>query len=137
MEIIKEHIISSNQVFENILLDNSNNQKWQPKARKHSTIVEAGKETLVPQLIEAIDSANKMICLQSFLIQEMAVFEAIEAAQKRDVKVFILTSNAHLNNAPTEEEESFHRPSYEKMLNERIKGKMLYECTKYTHYRSR
>ncbi len=131
MIIEKRHTIISNQVFENVLLENNNND-WQPQQRNGS-IIEAGKDTLVPVLIQAIQTAKKMICLQSFLIQEMAVFEAIEAAQENGVKVFILTSNAHLANAATEEEESFHRGSYVKMLKEKIQSKMLLRSANWFH----
>ena len=47
---------------------------------------------LISRLVEMVGNAQDMVCLSSFLIQKSPVTDALLAAEKRGVKVFILTA---------------------------------------------
>src|ERR1039458_2983107 len=72
----------------------SNGSGWKSTEKDNLSVIESGEsKVLFHKIIKAIDGAKKIICLQSFLIQDTGVIDTlIEAVVGRQVKVFILSS---------------------------------------------
>lgn len=95
---------------------------WQSSENEGLSILESGKnQMLIKQAVSMIEAAKEIICLQSFLLEKNAIIEAVLAAQKRGIKVFVLTSNSHIANKAYEEDESFAKPSYIDLLENAFK----------------
>ncbi len=72
-----------------------------------------------------INKAEQVICLQSFLLSDSSVFNALERARRRGVKVFILTSLKFLKEGVYETDDHWGRESYSGFLQEKCRGKFL------------
>lgn len=107
---------------------------WQPLESSKGTIMETGpQEEILQKISSAIDQAKDMVCVQSFLMQESAIFEALGRAQERGVKVFITgAAEARLQQA-FEEDEDYRTEDFKKMLQTCFKGKFLFRSAPSFH----
>lgn len=104
------------------------NKTWKSTENGNLSIIETGKDGfLFKSIIKAIKKANQMICLQSFLIQDTKIIDAlVESKIKRNVRVFIMDSaEARLDNQHFEEE-SYSTKDYKRMLNEKFKNNFVH-----------
>ncbi len=114
-------------VLTNVFIPTDN--EWKSTEKENLSIIESGKEgVLFKKIINDIKSAKEMICLQSFLIQDTEIIDAILGAKRlRGVKVFVLDSaEARLNNSGFEEDDSFATKDYKKMLEEKFKNNFVH-----------
>ncbi len=101
-------------------------KQWESSENRGLSVLESGKsQRLIQQAISMIQSAKEIICLQSFLMENNPIIEEILVAQRRGVRVFILTSNSHLANQAYEEDESFARESYIQLLETQFKYQVM------------
>ncbi len=99
------------------------NKKWQSTENENLSVIETGQGGfLFNKIVDDIRNAKKMICLQSFLIQDTEIIdELIKAQQERNVRIFILDSAETRLKSGFEEEESFSTKEYKKMLTNKFK----------------
>jgi len=112
------------------------NKEWQSTEKQNLSVIESGKEgILFENIIYSINNAQKMICLQSFLIQDTKIIDALlDAKQNRGVKIFVMDSaEARLSNSAFEEDESFATKDYKKMLAEKFKNNFVHRQAKNLH----
>ncbi len=105
------------------------NKEWLSTESDNLSIMESGsKGALFNKIIDDIKEAKEMVCLQSFLIQDTKIIDAlIEANKKRDVRVFITDSaEARLKDSGFEEDESFSTKDYKRMLEEKFKYNFIH-----------
>lgn len=117
----------NNTLLNNVFLPT--NKTWKSTENNNLSVIETGKDGfLFKDIIKAIKKANQMICLQSFLIQDTKIIDAlVEAKIKRNVRIFIMDSaEARLDNQRFEEEESYSTKDYKRMLNEKFKNNFVH-----------
>lgn len=103
--------------------------EWKSTENENLSVIESGKEgALFHKIIEQIKLASNMICLQSFLIQDTKIIDAlVTAKQEKNIKVFILdAAEARLTNSSFDEEESFSTKDYKNMLNSKFKYNFIH-----------
>ncbi len=76
----------------------------------------SGKDgQLISELKSAIDKANEIICISTYIFSEPEIKESLINASKRGVRVYIITaSNKHLKNKP-DEDDDFNIRMYDEM----------------------
>jgi hypothetical protein len=132
MAILSKTITLQNQnTLDYIFLKNGD---WQPKNVENTTILQASSDKVVfNKVILLIQNAKEIICLQSFLIQDTAIIDELIKATERGIRVFI-TSSVEARLKPTiEEEESFIKENYKKMLNEKFKFHFVHRSAESFH----
>lgn len=106
---------------------------WEPNKATNKRFIESGNH-LVFYLVKCIDEAKELICFTSFIFQDGAIVEAIERAIQRGVKVFVLTSTAHLKqNTIYDVGEDYKQEEFKKMLNNKLRNKCLVRCANNIH----
>ena len=112
------------------------NKEWQSTENQNLSVIESGKKgVLFKNIIYNIKKAQKMICLQSFLIQDTEIIDALLLAkEERDVKIFVMDSaEARLSNSGFEEDESFATKDYKKMLVAKFKNNFVHRQANNLH----
>lgn len=105
------------EILDNVFVPTTNN--WQSTEGQQLTIMESGpKQVLFYSIIDYIQQAEEMICLQSFLIQDTTIIDALIEASQRGVKVFILdAAETRLKTQAHPEDDSFIADEYKEMIN--------------------
>lgn len=120
--------------LQNVFISTGN--QWQSTENQNLSVIETGKEgILFNKIVKAINDAKKIICLQSFLIQDTKIIDALlKAKQERKVKVFVMDSaEARLKDAGFEEDEHFTTKEYKKMLIEKFKNNFIHRQASNLH----
>ncbi|CAL2080171.1 conserved hypothetical protein [Tenacibaculum dicentrarchi] len=122
-ELVHTENFENKKALNNIFIPTD--KKWISTENDNLSIIESGKNgVLFHKIITDIESAEEMICLQSFLIQDTKIIDALLKAKKeRDVRVFVMgCAEAKLESNPYDEEDSFITKEYKKMLEDKFKN---------------
>ena len=114
----------------------STGKNWQSTEKQNLSIIETGnKGVLFRKMVQLIKDAKNMICLQSFLIQDTEIIDALlEAKQNRGVRVFVMDSaEARLKDSGFEEDEHFTTTEYKKMLIGKFKNNFVHRQANNLH----
>lgn len=128
IEIINESIIKHPIV--------PNGQGWVSSEPSRLGVIESGpSKILMNKIITLIESATDFICLQSFLIQDTPVIDALlKAVRERKIKVYVLSSSdARLKDVIEEEGDDFIRSNYIKMLETKFKNHFIFRSADNFH----
>ena len=110
---------------------------WQSSEGMPLSIRETGKEgKLLHRMIEAIEAARELICMQSFLMEDSELIEALVKAQERGVRVYVLSSVETRIKDTIEEEPDWDRQAreaYIRLLEEKFKYRFLLRSASYFH----
>lgn len=99
-----------------------------------SVIESGGRQILFSIILKAIESAKHVVCLQSFLIQDTAIIDAlIKASIERGVRVFVLSSAEARLKETIEEEEDFIKASYINLLDNKFKNHFVHRSAEQFH----
>lgn len=124
-EITLSKTFPNTKILNNIFIPT--NKEWKSTEENNYSILESGvKGILFHLIIDAINQAKKMICLQSYLIQDTKIVDAlVTAVDKRQVRVFILDSaEGRLENYI--EEEDHKSVDYVKMIERKFKNRFVH-----------
>lgn len=121
-----KQIFLNQEVLTNVFIPTKNN--WQSTEEQQLSVIESGpKEVLFHNIIEQIQQAEEMICLQSFLIQDTSIIDALVEANQRDVKVFILdAAETRLKTQAHPEDDSFIADEYKEMVNKKFRRNFVH-----------
>ena len=113
--------IENKDIIKNVFL--STKQVWKSTESSNLSVWESGeKQLLFKRIVDLIQGAKKMICLQSFLIQDTEIIDRLLEASKRGVKVYVMDSaEARLASKPFEEAEHYSVTEYKKMINTKFR----------------
>lgn len=126
------HTINFKQTFRNEeILDNvfiPTTNQWHSTEEQQLSVIESGpKQVLFHKIIEHIEQAEEMVCLQSFLIQDTIIIDALVEASQRDVKVFILdAAETRLKTEAYPEDDSFIADEYKGMVNNKFRRNFVH-----------
>lgn len=126
-ELIYKKSFENKKVLHNVFVPT--NKEWISTENDDLSIIESGKNgVLFNKIIVGIHNAQVMICLQSFLIQDTKIIDALlKARQERGVKIFIMgCAEAKLKENPYGEEDSFITKEYKTMLEEKFKNNFVH-----------
>lgn len=123
------HTIPSTQVLSLAILPSS--QTLQPVIPSEKLWEVGSDKFLLQKLIDLIDRAKIVLCVQSFIMDENPVVDALVKAAQRGVAVFVTGATVKLS--PPEEEPEFRTESYKKLLEDRFKGRFLFRAADHFH----
>ncbi len=107
---------------------------WKSTEHNNLSVIESGKDgVLLSKMIEAIDKADELICLQSFLIQDTELIDSLLRATERKVKVFVLSSAEARLKDRIEEETDFIKENYIKLLENKFKNHFIHRTAENFH----
>ena len=110
---------------------------WQSSEEMPLSIWETGREgKLLHRMIEAIEAARELICMQSFLMEDSELIEALVKAQERGVRVYVLSFVETRIKDTIEEEPDWDRQAreaYIRLLEEKFKYRFLLRSASYFH----
>ena len=120
--LVKEiHVVNEGTIQFPIL---PNGSGWKSTEQSNLPVFESGEQkTLFYKIINAIDTAQEFICLQSFLIQDSALIDSLLKAVERKVKVFVLSSAEARLKDRIEEETDFIKANYIQLIDKKFKFK--------------
>ncbi|MBP2132357.1 phosphatidylserine/phosphatidylglycerophosphate/cardiolipin synthase-like enzyme [Methanomicrobium sp. W14] len=72
--------------------DDKRSMRWVFHSNQRDFIVPQKNGKFITYLVEKIEEAKETICISSFLIQKTGVTDALIAAEKRGINIFILTA---------------------------------------------
>ena len=133
------HFINFKQTFRNKEVLNNifipSNSDWQSTEEHQLSVIESGpKQVLFQNIIDHIQQAEEMICLQSFLIQDTSIIDALVEASQRKVKVFILdAAETRLKTQAYPEDDSFIADEYKEMINKKFKRRFVHRQAENLH----
>lgn len=112
-----------------------NGSGWKSTEKEKLSVIESGVgKVLFSKIIKTIDSAKQMVCLQSFLIQDTEIIDAlIRAVEEREVKVFVLSSAEARLKETIEEEEDFIKANYIHLLDSKFKNHFVHRTAENFH----
>lgn len=112
-----------------------NGAGWKSTEKENLSVIESGEQKiLLSKIIKAIDGAKEFICLQSFLIQDTALIDAlIDVVEQRQVKVFILSSAEARLKETIEEEADFIKANYIQLLETKFKNNFIHRTAENFH----
>lgn len=112
-----------------------NGSGWKSTEEEKLSVIESGEgKVLFSKIIKAIDGAKVMVCLQSFLIQDTEIINAlVKAVEEREVKVFVLSSVEARLKETIEEEEDFIKANYIKLLGSKFKNHFVHRSAENFH----
>ena len=131
--ITKNITIENNTILTNQVVIN-NHKKYQNSENENLSIFESGSDKVVfNTILNAIKYAEKLICLQSFLIQDSQIIDAlIEKVTNDNVKVFILGSaNTRLQEIYSEENSIIS--DYKKLLETKFRHNFIFRSSEFFH----
>lgn len=130
--IVIERTIENEKMLENIFLPT--NKNWESSEDIGKEVIESGENgKLFNIIIEAIQQSKRMICLQSFLIQDTKIIDAlVDAVDKRGVKVFVMDS-AETKLDRLEEDENFIAKEYAEMITNKFRFRFVHRQAKNLH----
>lgn len=131
--LTKEISVSNNNVLEFPIIPNGS--QWKSTEDMNLAILESGPlGILFNKILKAIHSAREVICLQSFLIQDSAIIDAlVKAVRERNVRVYVLGSAEARLKETVIAEEDFIRPDYIKMLETKFRNNFLHRVAANFH----
>lgn len=108
---------------------------WESTENANLSVVESGEgRVLFSKILQLIEKASQMICLQSFLVQDSEIFDAlVNAVKKRNVKVYILSSAEARLKETIEYEEDFIKPRYIELLESKFKNNFVHRVAENFH----
>ena len=109
---------------------------WQSSEGMPLSILESGKQgILLEKIIEAVRGARDFICMQSFLIEDTALIDALVEARRRGVRIFVLSSvEARIKDIAEEPEwNQKAREAYIQMLEKKFKYHFLFRSANQFH----
>lgn len=111
-----------------------NGAGWKSTEKENLSVLESGEhKVLFSKIIKAVDSAKEIICLQSFLIQDTALIDALLRAVERKVKVFVLSSAEARLKEKIEEETDFIKANYIQLLETKFKDHFIHRAAENFH----
>lgn len=112
-----------------------NGPGWASTEGDRLSVIESGKDrVLFSKFIKAIEGAKRLVCLQSFLIQDTEIIDAlIDAVENRGVKVFVLSSVETRLKASIEEEPDFIKEDYINLLESKFKNHFVHRSAENFH----
>lgn len=131
--LIHTKTFKNNKQLSNIFIPTGNN--WKSSEEKGIEIIESGENgILFYEIIDLIGKAKEMVCLQSFLIQDTEIIDALlKAKNERGVRVFITDSAEARLSRDFEEDEDFVTKDYINMLNEKFKNNFVHRQANNLH----
>lgn len=108
---------------------------WDSTESENLSVIESGENgVLFKKILNAIENAQSMICMQSFLIQDTLVIDAlITAVEKRQVKVYVLSSAEARLQDKIEEEQDFIKENYIRLLDTKFKNHFIHRSAANFH----
>lgn len=131
--LIKEVQVENEEVIQFPIIPNG--LGWKSTEKEKLSVMESGTgHVLFEKIIKAIDRAKEMICLQSFLIQDSDLIDAlVRAVKERDVKVYVLGSaEARLKETIAEDKDHI-RPKYIALLENKFKNNFIHRVAENFH----
>lgn len=112
-----------------------NGTGWKSTENENLSVLESGdKKILLSKIVEAIDSAKELICLQSFLIQDTTIIDRLlQAVQERKVRVFILSSAEARLKDTIEDENHIIRAAYIQLINTKFRNHFVHRIAENFH----
>jgi len=112
-----------------------NGSGWKTTEKEKLSVIESGAgKVMFSKIIKAVDSAKEFVCLQSFLIQDTAIIDAlIKAINDRKVKVFVLSSAEARLKETIEEEQDFIKSNYIQLLDSKFKNHFVHRSADNFH----
>lgn len=131
--LTKEVEIKNNTILTNQIVSNTTNN-YQSTENDNLSIIESGKDKVVfNKIVHVIQGAKKLICLQSFLIQDSKIIDALLEKVKNDnVKVYVLSS-ANTRLEKIESEENSILTDYKKLLETKFKNNFIFRSSENFH----
>lgn len=107
---------------------------WKSTEQSNLSVFESGEQkTLFYKIINAIDKAQRFICLQSFLIQDSAIIDSLLKAVERKVRVFVLSSAEARLKDRIEEETDFIKANYIQLIDKKFKNHFVHRTAENFH----
>lgn len=130
--LVKEiHVVNEGTIQFPIL---PNGSGWKSTEQSNLSVFESGEQkTLFYKIINAIDTAQEFICLQSFLIQDSALIDSLLKAVERKVKVFVLSSAEARLKDRIEEETDFIKANYIQLIDKKFKNHFVHRTAENFH----
>ena len=125
---LKNDLILTNQLISN------STKKYTSTENDNLSIIESGPNRIAFNIILlAIKKAKKVICIQSFLIQDSKIIdELINKVKSENLKVYILSSaNTRLEKIDTIDD--FIISDYKKLLETKFKNNFIFRSSPYFH----
>lgn len=112
-----------------------NGSGWKSTEKEKLSVIESGEgKVLFSKIIKTIESAKQMVCLQSFLIQDTEIIDAlIRAVKEREVRVFVLSSAEARLKETIEEEGDFIKANYIQLLDSKFKNHFVHRTAENFH----
>lgn len=125
---LKNDIILLNQIIQN------NPNKYQSTENDNLSIIESGQNKVAfNTILQAIKKAKKIICIQSFLIQDSKIIdELISKVKNENVKVYLLSS-ADTRLEKIDAIDDFIITDYIKLLKTKFKNNFIFRSSPYFH----
>ncbi|HLP21207.1 MAG TPA: phospholipase D-like domain-containing protein, partial [Chitinophagales bacterium] len=133
MKLTKQINLVNRGVLKSLILKNG--PGWQTTESKGYLLIESGPDRVLEnKVVTIINAAQEMICLQSFLIQDSDIINAlVTAVEQRKVRVFVLSaSNVRLKDN-MEEEPDFKRADYVQMLEKKFRYNFVHRSSENFH----
>lgn len=113
----------------------TNGLGWESTEKENLSVIESGEgKILFSKIISSITNAKQMICLQTFLIQDTEIIDAlIRAVEERGVKVFVLSSAEARLKEKIDEEEDFIKVNYIQLLDRKFKNHFVHRSSENFH----
>lgn len=126
-------IYRNEEDINNIFIPTS--KKWESTEDRELTIIESGpKNILFKKIIENINTASEMICLQSFLIQDTEIIDSLVEASERGVKIYILdAAETRLGVKGSYNDEDHITEGYKNMINSKFRYRFVHRQAQNLH----
>lgn len=113
----------------------SNGLGWKSTEKEKLSVIESGEgKILFSKIMKAIDLAKQIVCLQSFLIQDSEIIDALlKAVKERKVKVFVLSSAEVRLKETIVEDEDFIKANYIQLLDGKFKNSFVHRTAENFH----
>lgn len=130
--LIKEISIINDGILQFPIIPNGSG--WKSTEQNNLSVIETGEhKILFSKIIKAIDNAKEFVCLQSFLIQDSALIDALLKAVERKVKVFILSSAEARLKDRIEEETDFIKANYIQLIGNKFRNHFVHRTAENFH----
>ncbi len=132
-EITFSKTIANEKILQNIFVGTGN--EWKSTEQESLSIWESGQEKILFNTMRnAIQTAKRMICLQSYLLQDTAIIDdLVEAVDKRNVRVFVMDAAETRLGKLIEEENDFIAKDYAQMLNKKFQFRFVHRQAENLH----
>ncbi|MFK7796762.1 MAG: phosphatidylserine/phosphatidylglycerophosphate/cardiolipin synthase family protein [Aureispira sp.] len=124
--IVLKKVIQNTQMISSVFVPTG--AQWKSLEAVPLQVRESGPKMLLFQhLITWITAAEQLICLQSYLIQDTAIIDALVTASERGVQVYVMDSaEARLGGNGLEEEEHHSTKDYRTMINTKFRYALVH-----------